>query len=181
VTLTTRRLAGLTVAAAAVLLLVWYMAFWRVEVSHLQSARASYHAAQDQITSLEQQQASLKAIVSHKAADAARLTALNAAVPSTADLTTMLNQLHQLATATGIQVTAVNPTSPPKAATSASASGLQNVQITITGTGTYDQLRTFLSSLATMPRTVIANSLSVAQASGPQLTMNLTAEIFYAP
>jgi len=181
VTVSTKRIAMVAGAATIVVVFIWYVALFRPESHHLSQVRAQHAQIEHQIASLQQQVSSLKALEVKVPADRAELSALNSSVPSTPDLTDVLNQLHSLATASGLEVTSVNPALQAGAATAPPAPGaLQSIQLTMVATGTYQQLTGFLTALATMPRSVVVDSLSVSTANQAQLTASLNAQIFYA-
>lgn len=179
----TRRMGGLTAGVAIVLTIIWYMALFRPESSHLAAAHRDYAAAQQQVTKLQGQVTSLIALEKQIPADSQRLATYDAAVPSNPDLQDVLAQLHNAAIASGVQLSSVSPAAPPSAHSGSSSSpsgGPPSVQLTMSASGAYGQLMAFITQLTQMPRTVVVNSASIGQGTGGALTATMTATIFYA-
>lgn len=174
----TKRISAVTAGAAVVLIVIWYMALFRPQSHHLTSAHKAYASAEAQINQLQQQADRLEALERQIPADNAKLSTLNSAVPSTPDLKDVLDQLHGLATSTGCQLTAVNPATPTTSGTA--TAGPQSLQTTMTVTGSYPQLMSFMTGLTRIPRTVVVDSVSIGSASGG-LQAQLTTRIFYTP
>lgn len=175
--LSVRRIAVIAPAVAVALLLIWYVALFRTERSDLNHARAQRATVEQQVSSLQSQFASLQALEKQVPADKARLATLETALPTNPDLTDVLNQLHALATASGVQLTSVNPS----AQTSTTGSGgLQEVTLSMSAGGTYAQMTAFLNQLASMPRALVVNSLSVSSDPTGQLSVSMSAQVFYA-
>jgi Tfp pilus assembly protein PilO len=179
----TRRISVLAVGAALALLLVWYAALFRPASHHLSSARRSYASAQQQVSQLQQQVVSLEALEKQIPADKAHLAQLDAAVPHSPDLKGLLDQLHALATATGVQLTIVSPSQPASTTGSPAAAsalgGAQTSQVVLTMTGSYQQIAAFLTGLSRMPRAVVVDTANITAAAGHGLTAELTTQIFY--
>lgn len=189
----TRRLFGLAAAAVLVLTAGWYLAVYRPASAKISAAHKAYAVAAGQIQKLDAQVASLQALEVQIPADKTRLATLDAALPTTPDLRALLDQLHALATSTGTQLTTVSPSPPQPAianqssstATSAKAgsstTGLQMIAITMSGTGTYQQLTSFLSGLAGLQRSLTIQSVSITAGNGGQLTVSLSTQVYFAP
>ena len=178
----TRRIATLAGAAALVLVLVWYVAVFRPQSAHLSAAHKAYAAAEQQIGQLHSQVASLQALERQIPADKARLAVLDQAVPASADLRDVLNQLHTLATGTGCELTTVNPSQSTSGSSSSSSSGSSpshSITLSMTTTGNYAQLTSFLTGLARMPRSVVVDTVTISPGAGSQLAMTLSSRIFY--
>lgn len=176
-TVSIRRIWGVAAAAAVVLVLLWYVAIFRPENHHLTAAHKADAAAQAQITQLQQQVTKLEALKRQIPADNAKLSTLDAAVPATPDLKDVLDQLHNLATTTGCELTAVNPAS--SGSSSAPASGPQSLSLTMSVSGSYPQLMAFFSGLSHLPRAVVVDGASIGQAGGG-LEAQITSQIFYS-
>lgn len=179
----TRRITGVAAAAAVVLVLVWYVALFRPESHHLSSARQAYAAAEKQVSSLRQQVVSLEAIEKQIPADKARLAQLDAAVPHSPDLRGLLDQLHALATATGVVVTVVSPAAPSNSTSTGSTAksslgGAQSTQVALTLDGSYQQMAAFLTGLSSMARSVVVDGANISS-SRHGLAAQLTTQIFY--
>jgi Tfp pilus assembly protein PilO len=183
-TTTTRRIAVIAAAAAVLAVVVWYLALYRPQSHALASAHRARAAAEQKIDQLHSQVAALRAEVKHIPSDTARLAILNAALPKSPSLDTALDQLHRTATAAGVVLSAVGPSAPAAATHAAGGSpsspaGSNNPAITLnmSATGSYPQLMTFLRGLATMPRALVVDQLSLSGSS--QLTASISARIFY--
>lgn len=178
--LSARRIGGVTAAAAVVLVLVWYLALFRPESSHLKAAHAQYTQATAQISKLQAEVRGLEALESQIPADKSKLAALTAALPRTSDLQDALNQLHGLATGTGVQLSAVNPT-PDVGGTGTSAGGVSTVRMSLNLSGGYSQTMGFITGLDQMTRTVVVDSATFGSTPDGNISTSLNARIFYAP
>lgn len=179
----TRRVGALTAGVVVVLIIIWYMALFRPESSHLKAAHSDYAAAQQQVTKLQGQVSSLVALEKQIPADSQRLNVYQAAVPKTPDLQDVLAQLHNAAITSGVQLSSVSPSGPPSGRSGSSstpAGGPQPVQLSMSATGTYAQLMSFITQLTQMPRTLVVDSASIGQGTNGSLTATMTATIFYA-
>lgn len=183
--LSTKRIYAAAGGIAVVLVLIWYVAVFRPQSSHLQAAHRAQAAADQQIGSLQSETASLQALLKQIPADTAKLAALNAAVPATPDLQDVLNQLNSLATATGVQLTSVSPT-PPATTTSGSSnstagsSGPPSMKTSLTANGPYPAVYAFMAGLAQLQRTVVVDSISLSPGTAGAISANLVTRIFYA-
>lgn len=181
-TMTTRRIIAAAAAAGVVLIVIWYVALFRPESSNLKSAQQAYHQATAQIQQLRSQVAGLEALEHQIPADKAKLAALSAALPKSTDLHGALDQLHALATGTGVQLSAVNPT--PDNTTSSSgqpSTPYKTVKLSLTASGPYPAMMGFITGLDQMARTVVVDSASFSQGPTGALTASLATRIFYAP
>jgi Tfp pilus assembly protein PilO len=181
---TTRKIVAIAAASAVAFVLIWYMALMRPQTHNLAAAHKARAAAEQKIATLDAQLASLRALVKQIPADQARLGKFTAALPDTPSLDTALDQLHQAATGAGVSLSAVSPSTPAVATGAASSSaqavsGGPAITLSLTATGSYPELTSFLRSLVTMPRAVVVDSLSLA-GEGSQLSANISARIFYA-
>jgi Tfp pilus assembly protein PilO len=198
-----KRIGGVTAAVAVVLIAVWYVSLFRPQQHQLASAHKRDAAAAQQIAQLNQQVTSLQALERDIPADTARLKTVNAALPQTEDLQDVFNQLHQAATFSGVELTAVSPAAPaslagtgtssasPSSASSSSASstssgsstaaaGTQQVGLTLSLTGTYGATMNFMNDLAHMSRIVVVDGASISPTQGGSIGTTLTTRIFYA-
>lgn len=184
----TRRLFSLAAVVVVVLTAAWYLAIYRPASAKITSAHKAYAAAAAQIHSLDAQVASLQSLEARIPADKARLASLDAALPTTPNLRALLDQLHALATSTATQLTTVSP-SPPQPANTTQApakpggtpTGLQKIGITMSATGTYQQLTSFLSGLTSLQRSLVIQSVSISGGATGKLSVSLATQVFYAP
>jgi Tfp pilus assembly protein PilO len=177
---TIKRISAVAGLAALVIVALWYFALFSPQAKDLSKAHKDHAAAEQKISQLQGQVVQLNALKSQIPADKAALSVLNAAVPSSPQLDNVLRQLHAAATASGITLSTVGPSSPTAASTSTASktSGTPSITLALSASGTYSQITAFLSQLARMPRTVVVSSLNIA-GSGTQLTAQITANIFY--
>ena len=180
-TFTTRRIGAVAAAAAVVITLIWYVALFRPQSAHLKAAHAAYDQAAAQILQLDTQVATLQALERQIPADKTKLAALTTALPQSSDLQDALNQLHALATGTGVQLTAVNPSGDTGPTGSQTAGGVKAIKLSLSLTGPYPPMMAFISGLDSMTRTVVVDSASFSPAADGTLTTSLTTRIFYAP
>lgn len=175
----TKRISGVTAAAAIVLLAIWYVALFHPETKQLTSAHRAHAAAEQQISSLQSQVSQLQVIERQIPADKKKYAVLTKALPDTPQLNTVLRQLHQAAVTSGAFLSSVNPTAPAAVASGSGPSGGVSLQVQMSATGSYAQLMRFLSLLATMPRVLVVDHLTLS-GSTSQMTANMQARIFYA-
>ncbi|HET9075506.1 MAG TPA: type 4a pilus biogenesis protein PilO [Acidimicrobiales bacterium] len=182
--LSVKNITAATAGAVLVLILVWYLALFRPQSHQLSVAHQNRAAAEQQITSLQTQTASLRALLKQVPADTSRLASLDQAMPSTPDLKDVLDQLHALATASGVQVTSVGPSAPAVTtgahSGAAGTSGPTSLSMTMTASGPYPGVANFISGLAHLKRTLVVDNLSVSPGAGGAIAANLTTRIFYA-
>jgi Tfp pilus assembly protein PilO len=181
----TRKIVAIAAAGAVALVLIWYVALMRPQVHNLAAAHKAHAAAEQKIETLDSQLAGLRALVKQIPADRARLSQYTAAVPDTPSLDTALNQLQQAAADAGVTLSSVGPSAPASTSGGASSSTQSApsgpaITLGITATGSYQALTNFLRQIASIPRALTVDSLSVASGgSGSQLSANISARIFY--
>jgi Tfp pilus assembly protein PilO len=100
-------------------------------------------------------------------------------IPSVADLPGLLVQLRNAVAASGLEASAVSPSTP----TFDAVSGLSTIQVAITASGTYFEVTDFMYRLETFPRiakvTSITTSGTDAAAAGiPDLTVAVNVLFF---
>jgi Tfp pilus assembly protein PilO len=188
---TTTRIGAIAGIAALFLAVIWFFALFQPESHHLKAAHADRAAADAKGQTLTAEIASLKALQKQGPQDRAALATLKQAVPDTPDLSDALGQLHNAATTSGVQLSSVSPTAPPTAsaagsssasssATGQQSSGPASISISMTGTGSYQQVISFMTLLDKMARTVVLDQVDVSNGNANGVTANLTARIFYA-
>ena len=182
--MSTRRIGLISVGAALLLTLVWYVALFRPQSNHMKAADQAYSSAQQQAQSLQTKVAALEVLQKQIPADKAALQKLDAAMPTSPDLRDVLNQLHSIASADGVDLTTFSPGQPKSsstsgAASSASGAGPQSLTLSMSVSGPYPSLMSFVTSLDSMPRTVVVDSVTVSAGSAGKLTANLAGRAFY--
>ena len=182
----TKRIGGIAVGISLFLLVAWAMLVFRPQSADLAKAHKDKAAAEQQVSQLQSQVASLRQIYAHISTDTARFATLSAAVPDNPELSKAFTQINDAATAAGVQIHSVNPTPPAAASASAAGAtaGVPSIAVSISASGTYEQAQAFLTQLATNPRVFVVNSVSFSGGqSGPSsstLSIQMGASIFYA-
>jgi Tfp pilus assembly protein PilO len=178
-TTTIRRIAAVAAAAALVLVGLWYVALFHPATQKLASAHRAEIAAGQKTSQLNGQIGQLQVLQKQIPLDTAKLATLQAAIPANPSLATALVQLHQAATNSGATLSSVGPSAPTGPSTSgAQASGPPFITLSLIASGSYSQLRAFLAQLASMPRTLVVDSLDIT-GGGSKLSANIGARIFY--
>lgn len=151
---------------------------WTLVISPMRSATAE---VQDQVASqLSSNAASLDTVAQLKkqsaqlGAEKAKLAALKSAIPSEQEIPTLIRQISAAAKDTGVSLSELTPSSPlpvvanPNAAATPNApvSGLQEVPLSISVTGTYEQTQFFLNSLERLKRGVLVHGIDLAAVPG---------------
>ena len=177
--MTTNKRVPLIAAGAAVLLIViWYLMLWSPQAKKLQAAHKAHAAAVQQVAHLQTQEGQLRQLVKQIPADNARFAQLEAAFPNNPQLDQALNLLQQAAAASGVSLSTVTPSSPNSASSTAAKAGEPAISLTLSVRGNPAQVSSFLAALASLPRTVVVDSVSLA--SGSNASATIQARIFYA-
>lgn len=176
-----RRIGAIAAAAVVVVAAVWYLALFRPESAKLTAAHKAHAAAELQKSDLEKQVVQLKALERQIPHDRAELATLRKNVPDNPSLPAVLAQLHTAASASGVELTSVGPNPVATASSSSAASsGPQSITLSMTATGSYPQMVQFFDLLATMPRTVVLDTVSINNSSANSVSASLSGRIFYA-
>lgn len=183
---TTQRIGLATTGAALVLLVAWYFLVWSPQGHKLAAARKEHASAVAQVGQLHTQISSLQALERQISTDKAKLTEYTANIPDTPQLASALHQIQAVATSSGVTMSSISPSGPP-AATNGTANeeklnGVPYLGFSISATGTYPQLMTFLTALDSMQRTLVVNSLALSGGSGGShsLSASISSDVFYA-
>lgn len=176
------------VGVAAVLL---FGVVWSLEVRSSQSkaiARANAHQvdAASKLSALQLQQRSLLQVKARIPAVQAQLAALQLALPGKAELPQVIDDIRQVSSAAGVDLTDLSQTdaaaTTAAGAGAAAASGLQVVTLGITAVGTYPQLMNYVTKLNLLPRTVVVDGLTVGVGTdASNLTVKIAGRMFYVP
>lgn len=171
--------AGVTVLVVA----VWALLLYRPQSHHLATAHKAQAAAEQQLTGLQQQEASLQNIYAHIGADKAKYAVLETALPNDPHLPSAIDQINAASRATGLQITSISPTA-PAATTSTQAKsspGPRSITVSISGQGLYPQATAFVTDLTRSSRMFVVNSLQLSGGgnNGP-LSVQIACTIFYA-
>jgi Tfp pilus assembly protein PilO len=185
-------------AGGAVLCLALLAAAWFVLVSptrakasqtatQANAAQASLAVKQAQLQTLLRQQKNLPAAT-------AELAALKARVPADLALPALLRDISATATSTHVDVTTVSPGAPTPvtagSVTGKAVPGVYATSVSMSVTGSYFDLSSFLHALEQLPRTYSVTGLQLAPgaqgavgatATANALTANVTAVLYTAP
>lgn len=151
-------------------------------------------------SALQMQLVQLRAQSKDLPAEEAALAKVEAEMPGSADLATLIRQLSARAAADAVVLTSLSPGAPaaltaPTGSTNAS-SGLAvgAIPVSLNVTGGYFEVEQFLSDLENLPRAFLVTGLSLAPSSGTAtgsstspagssgaVTASITATIFEAP
>jgi type IV pilus assembly protein PilO len=164
-----------TIAIVVVGLLVWLFAYFVPQGKKLSSLKASETQLQSEQLTLEGQLAQLKHDSAESPALLARQAQLTTAVPPDAEVFTYIQQISEVASASGVTInslapgTVAAPTATSTSSGSAAPSNYSVIPITLAVTATYDSELNFLKNIYAMPRLTVVNSLSLS-GGGPKTT-----------
>ncbi|MGH9076913.1 MAG: type II secretion system protein GspM [Acidimicrobiales bacterium] len=181
----TRRIAVSTILAAVVLAAAFWFGAWRPASAHLKAADANLVQARQLQAQLVSQVGSLRKASAHMGSYQAQLDSLTASVPASPSLDTAIDRLAKVATVSGVQLVAVDPSSPapapapPPAAGPAGSTGPPSIHLQLSLTGTYAQLTSFIDQLDGSPRLFVVHDLTMAPAA-KSMTASMQTEVFYS-
>ena len=173
----TRRIVVCAVLAAVLLTGIWYGVLWSPQSSKLKQARAGTAQAQQQAELLQRQVAALRVELKDLPSRQAHLAQLVAALPSAAQLDSLLDQLRSAESGSGVQILSLTA-APPSSSTpgqvtsssssslsspaSAAANTIQSIGLAMQATGSYPQVVDFVNRLKTVPRLLVVDSLTLS-------------------
>lgn len=140
--------------------------------------RSEIAAAQERLTALESELASLRQV--DAGALAAELASLRVSIPSSPDLPGLLRTIEGAATGADVKLLSIGPGAP----TASSSASVSVVPLSMSSSGTYFRLTEFLFELETLDRLNKISSVSVSQAGGVEgetgnvLTMAVSTEVY---
>ena len=178
-------LAALT--AIVVVLVVWFMAFWKPEGSSLRAAQKSEAQAAAQVASDQAQIATLKADAPKVAKEKAVLQKLVQELPDGPSLDQMLVTINRAASASGVTLTSVGTPepsgwgSPAGASVPTTAAGPESISLNLGVTGSQATVLKFVSALDAQPRLYVVDSFSLSKPLGgsPVMSTSLTVQGFF--
>ena len=179
---------GLVAAAAiVVVLVVWFMAFWKPEGSSLRAAQKSEAQAAAQVASDQAQIATLKADAPKVAKEKAVLQKLVQELPDGPSLDQMLVTINRAASASGVTLTSVGTPepsgwgSPAGASVPTTAAGPESISLNLGVTGSQATVLKFVSALDAQPRLYVVDSFSLSKPLGgsPVMSTSLTVQGFF--
>jgi len=186
-------------AGAAVLVIMvvaWYFVLWRPRQNSISSYKAQVATATANIQQLQLELAEASHQRKELAEAKADLLRLNQAIPADYGLASLIYYVNDAAAQSQVQFLSIAPSLPvPYAAPSyqgpsgASASAapkspLEEMSVSISGSGPFFSVLSFLTHLANMPRLMVVNSVSltpqnpVANGPSPTLSFSIGAEVF---
>lgn len=171
-----RRNLLLTVGAAAVIILAWFVFLWSPKGDDLEQARERRSVAEARESELEVRLAQLRDAERRAPELEAAGDRLRAAVPPTAELSTFLLAANQAATDAGVDFLSIAPTAPSQ---STVPGGPTEVPLSINVTGGYHQVLDYLDRLLALPRVVVVDTLSATTGGDTDdLSVSLTGRMF---
>ena len=172
---------GLAAAVAiVVVLVVWFMAFWKPEGSSLRAAQKSEAQAAAQVASEQAQIATLKADAPKVVKEKAVLNRLVQEVPDGPSLDQMLVTVNRAAAAAGVTLNAVGTPepsgwgTPPASSSPTTATGPPYISLSLGVTGSQAQVLKFVSALDAQPRLYVVNSFSLSAPSAGHTAISTT-------
>ena len=175
------------IAAGAVLLLVlvWYVALWSPEGSHLKAAQQRLSEAQAQVASAQEQLLLLRAEQPKLKAEKKVLADLVTALPNGPSLDQLLRTVQQAAVASGVDLTSLSTPQPSgwaaqagaAASSSAGPAGAQFIAMSANVGGTAADVLQFVKALDSQPRIYVVTSFSLGTNATEQT--NVTFDAFF--
>ena len=181
-----RRIPMIAGAAALLIIVTWYFLLWSPQSKSLRSAHKAYAAAEQKISDSKAQVTQLQALKRQIPQDNARFAQLQAELPDNPQLDQALRLLHDAANQSGVLVGSLAPTTPAGAAAGtgqsgqggAAASGGPSVTFNMSFQGGFAQVKSFLSALANLQRTIVVDKVAISGDKDP-VTGTISARIFY--
>ena len=175
------------VAVVALVVMGWFLAFWRPEGASLRTAQKNEAQAVSQVTSDEAQIATLRADAPKVKKEKAVLQKLVQEVPDGPSLDQMLVTINRAASAAGITLVSVGTPEPSGWAGSsgpsapAVATGPESLSLALGVSGSQSALLRFVETLDAQPRLYVVNSFSLTRPSstGAAVSTSLTVEAFF--
>ena len=182
------------IAGVLVLLVGWFslVSGTRANADELrlqaEQATATNVATQARLETVKKQALTLPA-------EKAKLAAIRLKIPMTPDQRGLTVRLSSLATSTGVNLKSITFAPPPTrvAGTTAASSGAIALPVTLQASGTYAQIKLFMSSMETMPRAYLVGLLTLAKVTStpgtagavtlgsPDVDVTITGATFMAP
>jgi Tfp pilus assembly protein PilO len=178
-----RRIPMIAGAAALLIIVAWYFLLWSPQTKSLRSAHKAYAAAEQKISDSKAQITQLNALKKQIPQDNARFAQLQAELPDNPQLDQALRLLHDAANQSGVLVGSISPSAPAGAvggsgqSTSATPGG-PAVTLNLSIQGAFAQVKSFLSALANLQRTVVIDKVAISGDKDP-VAATISARIFY--
>jgi Tfp pilus assembly protein PilO len=175
-------------AGSLVVALIIFATWISPEGSHLKKLQAQQTELQSQQSALQIRIAALKKEKSQLGTDCQQLSTDLTEIPSAPDVDSFLSQVTNLAVSSGDPST---PTISVTQASTAAAGGVSPVSVSLTLSGTYGQMMSFLQGLDSFPRLFTVTNIAVTggsvvtggQAVAPSAagySLSLSGDIYYS-
>lgn len=181
----TQRIGLVTAGAALVLVVIWYLALWSPQNHKLAVANKAHAAAEAKVSQLQSQIAGLKVLEREIPADQQKLAMYTQAVPDNPQLSSALDEIQSAAARTQVTLGSISPGSAATGSAKASqtVNGVPVVSISMSVTGTYQSLMSFITALDNMKRTLVVTNIALSGAGGSSkagMSASIGSDIFYA-
>ncbi|MCU4184829.1 hypothetical protein K6U06_10705 [Acidiferrimicrobium sp. IK] len=172
-----RKLAGVFGLVVVVLVAAWYSLLWAPATHSAAKADQQLVTATNNQFQASMQRAALVGKEKLLPGEAAKAAALDAAAPAGSDIAGMIDQVSSIATASGVTWQAESQSQAPASSTGAASSGsssaggasgssIGTLSVTLSVTGTYNQLLDFVTRLQSAPRLIKVTSLALGASAG---------------
>ena len=194
------------VAAALVVVLVWYLALWGPRKRSYEAAKKRAEAAERERTELAARIERLKAAQADEPRLRAAVESLRTAIPDEPNLAQFILDTNQAAVRSGIDFISITPSPPAAAAATATTAAAPGptapgpaagnappaapgaapgppvlpaqVALSLQIGGGYFQVLDFLNRLDALPRLVVTDGLAITSDDKARLTVSVTARMF---
>lgn len=165
---------------AALVTVAFFMLVLRPKFDEIADTRTQVETAEQEEASLRGQIARLQELRQQGPALIARLRAISAALPSTPELPNFIRLAQTAARQASVDLRSIAPSPPTPVA---NATGIQQINVTLTVEGGYFRLEDFFARLENMPRIVVATAVSLspsatAAGGGTTLVSTITLKMF---
>jgi Tfp pilus assembly protein PilO len=201
-----RRNTLIAAGVVVVLILGWYVVLWRPAVAGSNRASAAKDATEAQQVTLASQFAGLEVLQRTLVAQEVKLRQAEIAVPTTASLADVIEQLDGIAKSdrivwsnesqslgavlatTAPTTTVAAPASSSTATTAVATAGIatpaaadSTLLLTLNVAGTYGAMTKYITDVEHLPRLIVIDTLNYSPATTGQITVSMTARAFYNP
>ncbi|MCU1461976.1 MAG: Tfp pilus assembly protein PilO [Acidimicrobiales bacterium] len=166
------------VGGAVAVALAWYALLWSPQTTSLAKQQQAAAAAEAKLATTRSAAIRQRAGAKDEPVQRAQLDLLKAAIPDNASVGTFILEANDVAVQSGVTILSIAPrAADPKAP--AAAAGLVATPVTITASGTYDQVVGFLARLEHMSRLIVVDGMSATAATGgSKVNVSLAARMF---
>jgi Tfp pilus assembly protein PilO len=168
-----RRIAVISLAAMLGLTAIWYVLLWSPQSASLKHSRANAATAVQQEQTLRGQLAALILKRAKLPAAQAQLATLARAVPKTAEVDKLIDDVNGLAKSSGVFLDSLSQAQP------AITGGAGSMNVTLSVNGSYPQLVDFINRFTTMARLAVIDGVSfTAPDKDAKMSLSLTGRVF---